>query len=415
MVNSFAILFYLKDKRLDKNGKAGLYLRITVNGRRTAISLHRKVDPEKWDSRMNKLKGKGVEAEELNQFMTTIRHKVNKIQHQLIEEGIAFSVNDVKDRYFGKAEKLKMLVQLFEEHNQQMERLVDIEFAIGTYKRYHTTKSHIEEYLKAEYGKTDIPVKDVDLKFIKGFEYFLKATKACNHNSSLKYVNNFKKIIRMAVANDWISKDPFYNFKAQFKTVEREFLSKEELSALAEKEIDGDRLNVVRDMFVFCCYTGLAYIDVQKLHSDNIVRHINGSLWIQAKRTKTQSKLGIPLLPTAVGILEKYKNHPKVMNGECVLPVLSNQKSNAYLKEIADLCGIKKNLTTHLARHTFATTVTLSNGVPIETVGKLLGHKNLRTTQHYAKIISKKVEEDMAALKEKLAGQSVVIMTGKKQ
>lgn len=156
-------------------------------------------------------------------------------------------------------------------------------------------------------------------------------------------------------------------------------------------------------MFVFCCYTGLSYIDVQKLNQDNIVRHIDGGLWIQAERTKTKSKLGIPLLPTAEAILEKYKDHPKVINGECVLPVLSNQKSNAYLKEIANLCRIKKNLTTHLARHTFATTVTLSNGVPIETVGKMLGHKNLRTTQHYAKIINKKVEYDMAALKEKLA------------
>ena len=156
-------------------------------------------------------------------------------------------------------------------------------------------------------------------------------------------------------------------------------------------------------MFVFCCYTGLYYIDVQKLNQDNIVRHIDGSLWIQAERTKTKSKLGIPILLTAEAILEKYKNHPKVVNGECVLPVLSNQKSNAYLKEIANLCGIEKNLTTHLARHTFATTVTLSNGVPIETVGKMLGHKNLRTTQHYAKIISKKVEYDMGILKEKLA------------
>ena len=284
-----------------------------------------------------------------------------------------------------------------------MEKLVGVEFALGTWKRYHTTKKHVQEFLKTEYRKDDVPVRDVNLRFIKGFEYFLKITKACNHNSALKYVNNFKKIIRMAVANDWISKDPFYNYKVQFKVVEREFLSKEELQDLKEKEINGNRLNVVRDMFVFCCYTGLSYVDVEKLNSDNIVRHIDGSLWIQAERTKTKSKLDIPLLPTAETILDKYKKHPKVVNGNSVLPVLSNQKSNAYLKEIANLCGIKKNLTTHLARHTFATTVTLSNGVPIETVGKMLGHKNLRTTQHYAKIISKKVEYDMGVLKEKLA------------
>lgn len=405
MNNFFSTLFYLKDERRDKHGKAALYLRITVNGKRSAICMHRKIDPEKWDSRMNKMKGKGAEAQEINQLMATVRHKVNKIHQQFIEEGIFFTANDIKDKFLGTDKRVKMLLELFDEHNQQMKKLIDIEFALGTYKRYHTTRSHVAEFIKLELRKTDIPVRDVDLKFIKGFEYFLKTTKECNHNSALKYVNNFKKIIRMAVAHEWISKDPFYNYKVQFKTVEREFLSKEELQSLVDKKINGKRLNIVRDMFIFCCYTGLSYIDVQKLHPDNIVKHIDGSLWIKSSRTKTKSRLGIPLLPTALGIIEKYQDHPKVNNGDCVLPVLSNQKSNAYLKEIADLCGIKKNLTTHLARHTFATTVTLSNGVPIETVGQMLGHKNLRTTQHYAKIIDRKVSDDMQVLKKKLGIQ----------
>ena len=359
-MNSFSTLFYLKDERRDKNGKAGLYLRITVDGRRTSISLNRKIDPSKWDSRMNKLKGKGYEAEELNRFMATIRHKVNKIQHDLIEEGQPFTVHDIKDKYLGKDAKLKMLIKLFDEHNQQMEKLVGIEFALGTYKRYHTTRSHVADYIKTEYRKNDIPVRDVDLKFIKGFEYFLKVTKECNHNSALKYVNNFKKIVRIAVGNDWISKDPFYNYKVQFKTVEREFLSKEELQALIDKKIEGDRLNVVRDMFVLCCFTGLAYVDIQSLRPDEIYQNEEGGFYIKSKRTKTDTGFTIPLLPTAVAIIKKYKDHPKVVNKDCVIPVLSNQKSNAYLKEIADRCNIKKNLTTHLARHTFATTVTLT-------------------------------------------------------
>ncbi|TVZ16979.1 site-specific integrase [Maribacter sp. MAR_2009_72] len=403
MGHSFSQLFYLKGKHFEKDVKVPIYLRLTVNGQRSELSISRKVDPEKWNTRTGKMRGTNLESNELNSYLDAVRNKINKIHARLVDEGRSFNSSDIKNLYVGKGEKIKMLVQLFEEHNLQMEKLVGVEFALGTWKRYHTTKKHVKEFLRTEYRKDDVPVRDVNLRFIKGFEYFLKITKACNHNSALKYVNNFKKIIRMAVANDWISKDPFYNYKVQFKTVERDFLSKEELQDLKEKEIDGDRLNVVRDMFVFCCYTGLSYIDVQKLNQDNIVRHIDGSLWIQAERTKTKSKLGIPILLTAEAILEKYKNHPKVVNGECVLPVLSNQKSNAYLKEIANLCGIEKNLTTHLARHTFATTVTLSNGVPIETVGKMLGHKNLRTTQHYAKIISKKVEYDMGILKEKLA------------
>jgi site-specific recombinase XerD len=402
MSHSFSQLFYLKGKHFEKDVKVPIYLRLTINGQRSELSISRKVDPQKWSARTGKMKGTNLEANELNQYLDTVRSRINRIHRQLIEDNKPFTSLDVKNLYLGKGEKLKMLLELFDEHNQQMEKLIDIEFALGTYKRYHTSRTHVAEFIKTELRKSDIPVRDVNLKFIKGFEYFLKTTKECNHNSALKYVNNFKKIIRMAVAHEWISKDPFYNYKVQFKTVEREFLSKEELQALVDKQIKGKRLNIVRDMFVFCCYTGLSYIDVQKLHPDNIVKHIDGSLWIKSKRTKTKSRLGIPLLPTALAILEKYQEHPKVVNGDCVLPVLSNQKSNAYLKEIADLCGIKKNLTTHLARHTFATTVTLSNGVPIETVGQMLGHKNLRTTQHYAKIIDRKVSEDMAVLKNKL-------------
>ena len=399
MNTSFSQLFYLKGKHFEKFVKVPVYLRLTVNGKRSELSISKKVDPEKWNARTGRMRGSNPEVVQINQYLDTVRNKVNKIHQRFVDEEKPFTALDIKNVYQNKDEKLKMLVRLFEEHNGQMEKLIGVEFALGTFKRYTTTKNHIEEYLQAEYRKSDIPVRDVDLKFIKGFEYFLKVTKECNHNSALKYVNNFKKIIRMAVANDWISRDPFYNYKVQFKTVERELLTKEELQALADKELAGNRLNVVRDMFVFCCFTGLSYIDVQKLTPNNIVRHIDGSLWIQAQRTKTQSRLGIPLLPTALEILEKYEAHPRVVREECVLPVLSNQKSNAYLKEIADLCGIKKHLTTHLARHTFATTVTLSNGVPIETVGKLLGHKNLRTTQHYAKIINKKVAEDMEVLK----------------
>lgn len=404
---SFSQLFYLKGKHFEKDVKVPIYLRLTVNGQRSELSISRKVDPQKWSARTGKMKGTNLEANELNQYLDTVRSRINRIHRQLVEDNKPFTSLDVKNLYLGKGEKLKMLLEVFDEHNQQMKKLIGIEFALGTYKRYHTTRNHVAEFVKSEFRKADITVRDVDLKFIKAFEYFLKTTKECNHNSALKYINNFKKIIRMAVAHEWISKDPFYNYKVQFKTVEREFLSKEELQALVDKKIRGERLNVVRDMFVFCCYTGLSYIDVQKLHSDNIITHIDGSLWIKSKRTKTKSRLGIPLLPTALAIIEKYLDHPKVVNGDCVLPVLSNQKSNAYLKEIADLCGIKKNLTTHLARHTFATTVTLSNGVPIETVGQMLGHKNLRTTQHYAKIIDRKVSEDMATLKEVLDNQSI--------
>ena len=308
MNHSFSQLFYLKGKHFEKDVKVPIYLRLTVNGQRNELSISRKIEPEKWNARTGKMRGTSLETNELNSYLDVVRHKINKIHGRLVDEGRPFNSSEIKNLYLGKGEKIKMLVQLFEEHNLQMEKLVGVEFALGTWKRYHTTKKHVKEFLRTEYRKDDVPVRDVNLRFIKGFEYFLKITKACNHNSALKYVNNFKKIIRMAVANDWISKDPFYNYKVQFKVVEREFLSKEELQDLKDKEIIGDRLNVVRDMFVFCCYTGLSYVDVQKLNRDNIVRHIDDSLWIQAERTKTKSKLGIPLLLTAEAILDKYKD-----------------------------------------------------------------------------------------------------------
>ncbi|MDX1470749.1 MAG: site-specific integrase, partial [Flavobacteriaceae bacterium] len=250
------------------------------------------------------------------------------------------------------------------------------------------------------------PMNEINHQFITKFEYFLKTKRKCNHNSALKYVNNFKKIVRIALANQWMDRDPFYNYKVQFETVEREFLTQEEIDKLIEKDLHLDRLKLVRDMFVFSCYTGLAYSDVKKLSDADITTGIDGGKWIRIKRTKTKSLSSIPLLPVAEEILESYKDHPEVKNGKYVLPVLSNQKSNAFLKEIAGLCGIEKPLNTHLARHTFATTVTLTNGVPIESVSKMLGHQDLRTTQHYAKIVDRKISDDMKALREKLEAQA---------
>ena len=208
---------------------------------------------------------------------------------------------------------------------------------------------------------------------------------------------------RIAYANDWIDKDPFFNWKAKLKVVDREFLSEEEIQNIIKKVLHIPRLDLVRDVFIFSCYTGLSYVDVKKLSKDNIVRGIDGDYWIKTKRAKTDSTSNIPILSNANVIIQKYKNHPDIVNTNKVIPILSNQRVNAYLKEIADLCGITKNLTFHLARHTFATTVTLTNGVPIESVSKMLGHKSLKTTQHYAKILDRKVSDDMAMLKDKLA------------
>lgn len=215
------------------------------------------------------------------------------------------------------------------------------------------------------------------------------------------YLSNFKKIVHICIKNGWLSRDPFLGFKLAKREIERPFLVEEEINRIIDKEFLMPRLRQVRDIFIFCCYTGLAYADVEKLTREEVTIGIDGERWIWTSRQKTDSATRVPLLPPALEILDRYKDDPQCVNKRRLLPVLSNQKMNNYLKEIADACEITKKMTFHTARHTFATTVTLTNGVPIETVSKMLGHKNLKTTQHYAKILDKKVSEDMSKLKAK--------------
>ncbi|SNZ00145.1 site-specific integrase [Flagellimonas pacifica] len=396
-----SLLFYLKKSKADSEGRAMIYLRITVDGKRSELSTGRKTYPHKWNAATSVVQGFSPDIRQLNIYLNKMRTEIYKHAERIKENDLPLTSESLRDAYLGKDQKHIMLLEIFQEHNDQVESLVGKDFAEGTAERYRTAKSHLAEYLRKELRKKDIPVKLVDHAFISGFEYYLKTKRKCSHNTAIKYVVNFKKIIRIAYANGWIPKDPFANWKVRLKNVEREFLTSEELQQLMNKPFMAERLEHVRDVFVFCCFTGLAYADVKKLTHDDFVTGIDGELWINTKRTKTKTKSNIPVLPTAMMILEKYEDSPFLMNGR-VLPVLTNQKMNAYLKEIADLSGIKKHLTTHLARHTFATTVTLSNGVSIESVSKMLGHKSLRTTQHYAKILNRKVSEDMQLLKEKL-------------
>ena len=413
MYHTFSILFFLQKNKATLDGKAPIYARITVNGKRAQISIQRKVLIKKWDSTTGKIKGTSAESRTINSYIDSIRHKLQKLQERFIDEGKTITALTIKNRYLGKDRVNKMLIEIFQEHNNEVNSLVGKDFAHGTAERYRTAKRHVQEYIQKEYNTNDIPVKDVNHKFITGFEYYLKTTRKCSHNTAIKYITNFKKIIRIAYANDWISKDPFFNWKAKLKTIDREFLSKEEIQAMVEKEFSIPRLELVKDIFVFSCFTGLAYADVKKLSKNDIVVGIDGKRWIKTKRTKTDTRSNIPILEIPKEIIKKYAEHLDVINSDNLLPVLSNQKMNSYLKEIADSCGITKNLTFHLARHTFATTVTLTNGVPIESVSKMLGHKSLKTTQHYAKILDKKVSDDMATLREKFSSNPIA--TIKKQ
>ena len=271
-----------------------------------------------------------------------------------------------------------------------MKVLIDKEYSARTSKRYETTLKHVEDFIKHTYSLKDIPIKNINLAFINDFDFYLRSVRNCNNNSSIKYVRNLGKIIKSCYSNGWIEKDPLLKYKGKIKEVEREFLSQEEINSIYLKEFSTVRLNQVKDAFLFCCFTGLAYIDVLQLKQSNVEIGIDGGKWIFTHRQKTEAPSRIPLLQIPEEIIQKYANYLQCINEDKLLPVLSNQKMNSYLKEIADVCGVKKELIFHIYRHTFATTVTLPNGVPIESVSKILGHKSLRTIQHYAKMLNKK-------------------------
>lgn len=407
MFGTINILFYPKKRESDTDGKVTIYCRVTVNSKRAEFSLRRTVEEQRWDSHSGRLRGTSMEVSNFNRFLDNVKNRLFEIYDSLLKERKDVSAAIIKNTYLGKERKEYMVLEIFQEHNDEIESLLGKGFTKGTLQRYKAAYKHVSAYIQQNYHRNDIPVRRVDHKFITGLEFFLKSKRSCEHNTAIKYVVNFKKIIRIAYANEWITKDPFFHWKATWKTKEKQYLTQTELDALKDKKSFLPRLDLVRDIFVFCCYTGLAYADVKQLKQDDIVIGVNGDRWIKMARKKTKAISSIPILPPAESIIQKYSEHHYVVSGKVVLPVLTNQKSNAYLKEIADVCGINKNLTTHLARHTFATTVTLSNGVSIATVSKMLGHRSLKTTQIYAKVLDSKIADEMELLKEKMKTSEV--------
>jgi len=402
MNNAMSLSFQVKTSKINEFGKAPIYARITINEVRTEFSIKRLIEPDKWINKAGIAKGNTEDIKNLNAHILAVRAKLFHHFNRLLETDKTITSEVIKNSYFGITEKSKTLTEVFEYHNQQMKSLIDKDYSLGTYERYCTALNHTKEFIEFKYKVSDFPIKQVNHEFITEFEYYLKSTRKCSHNTATKYLTNLKKVMRICLGNDWIDKDPFINYRFRINEIEREFLFDYELQAIADKEFVSARLNQVRDIFLFSCFTGLAYADAKKLSAKHILIGIDGGKWIKINRTKTDTRSSIPLLPTAEAIIERYSNDPKCVASDILLPVLSNQKMNSYLKEIADVCGISKNITFHLARHTFATTVTLSNNVPIESVSKMLGHRSIKTTQHYAKVLDRKVSDDMQILKERL-------------
>ena len=403
MKTKVSILFYAKRAKASVNGLVPIYTRITINGKRIELSSNRFVEMSKWSTEAGKMKGNSEEARSINSHLDMLRIQIIDMQMELVHKKIPVTAETLKNKILGVDERARMLIPIFQDHNNKIKELVGKEYAPGTLERYKTSLSHTIEFLQWKYKVSDIEINKIDHAFVTDYEFWLRSVRNCANNTAVKYIKNFNKIIKICLANDWLDKNPFANYKSKVKEVERVYLSEEEIQNIIEKDFKTERLSLVRDIFLFSCFTGLAYIDVKNLTKSHISIGIDGDKWIFTHRQKTESASKIPVLPVTQMIIDKYADHPQAINEEKLLPILSNQKMNAYLKEIAAVCEIEKELTFHIARHTFATTVTLTNGVPIESVSKMLGHKNLRTTQHYAKVLDKKVSEDMKILRNKFS------------
>lgn len=395
--DSFRVLFFLKKTRLLKNGEASVCMRITVNGTRVENNIRKSIDPALWSQAKETARGKSRRACDLNTYIEEARIKLYQIFCELEQQNRPVTAHLLQELFFGqeKPEEVRTLLWTMQEHNDQCRALVGTDYALITVRRYESCRRYLAELIRQRYGKEDLPLTEVNGELVRAFAFYLKTEKGCQQNTVIRYMKCLKKITNLARANDWMAKDPFLGIRFHEKEVVREFLTMDELQTIYRKEFPLERLTLVRDVFIFAAFTGMAFIDVQQLAPEHIVRDNNGNLWIRKPRQKTKNMCNIPLLDIPQEILRKYADHPTCRKKGVLLPVPCNQKMNSYLKEIVDICMIRKNLTTHCARHSYATSVCLANGVSLENVAKMLGHSNIKMTQHYARVLDSSILRDM--------------------
>lgn len=381
MKSSCKILFYLRRERINKEGKAPIFCRITISGEAIRFNLTISCRPEIWNSDFARANGKGQEATEINQALENYHASILKTYRQILERDNYVTAEKVRDSFLGFSKDNITLLSIFDDIIAETKSLIGISKSVATLQKYNVTRSHLYNFMVSKYKIKDINIKEIKYQFVSDFATYLRTIGKCGANTTAKFMQFFKRAILIAIRNGWIVGDPFANYKITIAKVDRGYLTDDELKRIIKKEFAIDRLSQVRDIFIFACFTGLAYIDAKQLTYDNIVTGFNGKPWIKSKREKTDTNVNVPLMKVPLAIIEKYRGKQP---HNLVLPVLSNQKMNAYLKEIADICSVKKNISFHLARHTFATTITLGKGVPIESVSKMLGHTNIQTTQIYA-------------------------------
>lgn len=395
------INFLLRRNRESTDIKFPIYVRFTFKNKRVELSTGIFVPQDQWDENKQHVMGKIPGARVLNERLDKIRTEIQDIYNQLRSSGEVFDATTIKNRLLN-TEESKGALFVFDYYLNSILAKLNKGYSMETYKHYKSSRKRLAEFISTQLKKTDIPIQAINYKFLDSFDIFIKKDFNNQQNTAWNYHKHFRRVLNLAISLDYIDKNPYSKFKVGLDETHREILSMEELRRLEDKNIQIERLSVVRDIFIFACYTGLSFADIAKLSRIHLQHGADGKEWIIIDRSKTNNRCRIPILPKAREILKRYEDYPKISNKDILLPVLTNQKMNSYLKELGDICDINKNITMHIARHTFATSVTLSNGVPIETVSKILGHTSLKTTQIYAKVLDKKISDDMDLLQAKL-------------
>jgi site-specific recombinase XerD len=397
---TFSIAIVARSTKKDSS-IANLFARITYNSKRTEFSINRSIELSNWDKRASRVKGNSIFARKLNNHLIELRGDILQAYEELKSERAVITPQLVKARYLHIDKAQVTLLEAFEYHNSEISK----NLAIGTARHYKTAFRYVNEFLPSIMKVEDIYLSQLTYGFITRFEMFLRTyyssslRKPLSNNTIMKHIQRVRKVVTLAVKLEWLDKDPFAKYKCNFTPSTRKYLSDQELAAFEGLDGLNDRLQYVKDLFVFSCYSGLVYIDTMRLTSKNLVIGIDGSKWIYTDRQKSTQPVRIPLLPKAEELIAKYRTDPRAIYSGTLFPTISNQRLNSYLKELASLASIDSKITFHVARHTFATTVALMNGLPIETLSKILGHSKITTTQIYAKVLHQKVSSDMTNLR----------------
>ena len=406
---NMAILFWLRETK-NKQNLATVMVRITINGKRAEWSLGKQVNPEHWITGAGTLKPSAKESKIVNPYLNQIRGDIQSHFNILTTQFEKVTPEMVKNAFLGieeEAKKEKTLIESFDYHNAKFkEKTLIGKVSMKSWERLEIAKNKVIVFMDQILKREDIILCDLKMAFVTEYEHFLTVNQKMQSNTVMKYIKILKQILNYAVALDWIQSNPFNQFKCTYRNPDRIVLTQDEIDVIYYKKMPNERLEQVKDIFIFACYTGYAFSDIELLSPDSVVKGIDGETWINANRVKTDVRENVMLLDIPLKIIAKYKEDKQCRTKGTLLPSITNQKYNAYLKEIAVICNINKLLTSHIARHTFATTVTLANGISLESVSAMLGHKSIKTTQIYAKVVQSKLSVEMKALKTKMSSNS---------